>query len=298
MTGKVVIKDVHFADLNTGIKTGSPTDIEISGTTFDNVQTPFDLAPGSTARLTENSIKNDPKLVNTVRGGASLGWRRPKGPALPCCCPECKNIFPSKNYAFAGPYFHCWGNTEECIVCGYEKAELSKGTFDLSLETVGILIAPDITREMVKRLGQISTDVAYGKLSIDDAVVKAEKLHLSFGHVVREWGSRAIYGYLLLSVIAGDIDTALSLADRYTDNTVAIQRTVEQAFTALNQIFYENLANHPRKDNQPNNPVGSIEGHQISDGADSTDSGGPTDNEGVEILIPEHVPKPSPKPLR
>jgi hypothetical protein len=54
-------------------------------------------------------------------------------------------FFPSRNYNFGGLYFEAWDNEEPCPECGFERAKLSEGIFDLKKDAVRVLSAPDIT---------------------------------------------------------------------------------------------------------------------------------------------------------
>lgn len=239
------LKDISIINCDTGIKSEGPVDIQASNITFDNVKTPFDLASGSTGRIVDNRVVNDPKLRSRQerRESVTSGWRRPHGPPLPAYCPECKNIFPSRNYVFAGTYFYCWGNTEECVVCGFEKAELSKGAFDLSREAVEILRAPEITKQMVLRLAELGANVASGKLNPEEAIAAAKKIHPKLGAAAAILFVGAWSAFEMYSSIIGAVSATIDVYNKMfaPDPAIIIQQTVERAFREHDRLWHEKL---------------------------------------------------------
>ncbi|WP_147401479.1 MULTISPECIES: hypothetical protein [Agrobacterium] len=287
------IKSVRIADCHTGIKSAGPVNIKADDVTFDNVTTPWNLAPGSEARITNNHVMRDPKLRET-RSATSIGWRRPHGPPLPSFCPECRSIFPSQNYVFAGPYFYCWGNTEECIVCGYDKAELSKGVFDLSKETVEVLRAPDITREMIERLAALGRDALSGKLRPDEFVEAAQQIHPSLGKTILKWAGYPAAVISSLVWVLSAMDMTLNWKERLDENPAVVDRILEATFGAMSSHFKQHQ----------DDPVGGA--LQNLEGDRSGNVGGhPADNEAVkpqaskrlwDSELPEKGPVPGARP--
>ncbi|WP_332304712.1 hypothetical protein [Rhizobium sp. GR12] len=237
---KVVISGNTFSGGANGITTIGPVDIDASDNTFTNVSKPFNIADGSTGRIVNNKVLDDPKLRFPHRKAedtTSSGWRALIAPPLPCYCSVCQTIFPSRNYVFAGPYFFCWGNTEECPSCGNEKAELSRGVFDLSLDTIKVLRAPEITRVMIRQLAEIGSKAAFGKISIEEAAQEAAAIHPTFRDVIVKWGTYAWAGCGILFFLAGGVDATWSLYDRLSDKAPAIQRALEASLDAMTAQF-------------------------------------------------------------
>jgi hypothetical protein len=187
-----------FINRKVGISTDGPVDIIAENNYFHNVGTPYDIAGARSADIHGTRITNDPKLTNR-NTRAFMGWTKPNGPPLPAFCPSCKSIFPSKNYNFGGAYFNAWNNEETCPECGFEHSKLSEGTFNLALEAVKVLSAPDITHVMLAALRKASDEVVAGKIEPENA---AAELDPKLGAVFRKAFRLGNTAILLLSAIA------------------------------------------------------------------------------------------------
>ncbi|ACM37151.1 MULTISPECIES: hypothetical protein [Rhizobium/Agrobacterium group] len=295
MKPKITIKNVGFDGFGTGVHSNGPIEADFSNNTFNNVTTPYDLAPGSTGSIQNERIVNDPKLGFSGRNEASKraeqtssGWRMPAGPPMPSYCPKCQNIFPSKNYRFAGTFFTCWGNKEECPVCSFPNAELLEGTFDLSRETATILKAPDFSYEMLTRLKQLGADVAFGKLKVEEAIEIAESIYGPAGASLKKWVCFGI-GFEIVRFffeIVGGVDATWSMAQRLTDNNVVVDRVLESAFSSFSFNWQDYLEQ----------PRGSIHSEPPTHELNSEEGRQPANEKAAEPQLPKVGPVPQPKP--
>ncbi len=299
---KFIFKNNTVTDGGTFLQSDVPIHVEASGNTFENVERPFDLAEGSTGEFRDNRILRDPKLglahglSQGRRDGVSKGWRQLKGPPLPVFCPNCGHVFPSKNYVFAGTYFYCWGNTEECVNCGYEKAELSKGVFDLSHETVIALRAPEITHDMIRRLSELGELAISGKLVPDKVIKAATEIHPTFGATIKRWIGTPGYSLMFFFAVVTGVNETWELAGRLKDFS-AVQSVVKHAFNSLQQandpVPGSDEWNESQGKNQPNSEtiLDQQLGHE-----DEAHSEKGSSVEGIEPSSEGPIPIPERKP--
>lgn len=182
-----MFKNVRFSSASgkaTAISSNDPVHFIGENLEFDNIETPFDLAPGSTADIRGTRITRDPKIPRDPKTGpltkrVSRGWTGAleKGPPLPSFCPSCKATFASRNYRFSGAYFNLWGNEDTCAQCGFEHAKLAEGIFDLTAATAKALTAPDITHAMLAAIARIAQDTISGDLSAEDAQQRLQAIY-------------------------------------------------------------------------------------------------------------------------
>jgi len=232
----ITIKNSTFSGGKIGIQSSIPVNIKGENIRFENVETPFDLASGSSIGLKGTRITDDPKARATPRtaGKSRTGWRKLHGPPLPVFCPKCKSIFPSKNYNFAGAFFNSWDNEETCIECGFEHAKLSEGVFNIIGETINVLNAPDLTHAMLHTIRNISEDVLAGKIDQDTAVKKFEAVNPKFGKFARRLAKRAKSFVYFAAAIA-------ALVGLYLNNQqVNLQR--EANLSTVQQAILETLS--------------------------------------------------------
>ncbi len=155
----------------TGIASSQPVELDLQGVTFINVATPIDAISVTDAVISRTKVINDPKLKDAKGVERAI---YPRGPALPCFCPSCKSVFPSRNYDFRGAgKFKSWDNEEPCPNCHHPHAKLSEGVFNLVAETASIITAPDITYVMFQQLSAILSEVKSSRMSPEMALQKA-----------------------------------------------------------------------------------------------------------------------------
>jgi hypothetical protein len=292
---KVTLENVRMVGGKTGLKTTGPVEVDAKGVSFENVETPFDLGPGSTGRFRDNHIFNDPKLRFPSRvDKVTKGWRRPCGPPLPAYCPECKHVFASQNYVFAGPFFYCWGNTEECIVCGYEHAELSKGVFDLSHETVEILRAPEITHQMLRRLLQLGKEVTAGRLTSDELINAANDIHPRLGERLKAWAPLVMSGAALYFTIIGYIVDQKAFNDIIADDAQSVLKAVFNSLPDKENLLHDNSAD--QIGDEDDSASQRENGYKPLNEPDRGEGGKNATPESVELTLKSSVPVPKPKP--
>ena len=207
----VVVRNARISGFTTGISSDGGS-VRTENVRFENVETPYAISGGN-AHVTGTRISNDPKLKKLpagekVTGNASAtrsssGWRRLNAPPLPVFCGKCKSIFPSKNYVFAGTYFYSWDNEETCPACGFERAKLSEGLFDLTSEAVRILSAPNITYELVIALREALQDIRSGQKTFDNAARWLDALSVDLGSLLRKARKYGTSAVLMLTAVIG-----------------------------------------------------------------------------------------------
>jgi len=139
-----------------------------------------------------------PKMATRIQSG----YVRPTGPMLPCHCPNCNAIFPSRTFSifnariYVGP-----NNTETCPVCGFASAEIVIGLFEALNDVLKLLAGPAITAEMIRDLQAITTAVLGQEISIEEGVAKAVSIVPDAGKFFKRL-------WTVLSVIA--VVTAIS----------------------------------------------------------------------------------------
>jgi hypothetical protein len=204
---RIGFENVYLRGASVGIKSERPVHIRGRKLHFDDVETPFDLAPGSTADLEGTRISRDPKKNPTPKTGSRIGWTPAltSGPPLPSFCPNCKTVFASANYKFSGPYFWLWGNEDTCPECGYEHAKLAEGIFDLTTEAVKVLTAPDMTHAMLRSIGSIMESLLSGAMTERDATSELEAISQPVANLLAVAGQHgptaAMYVTLVIAVI-------------------------------------------------------------------------------------------------
>jgi hypothetical protein len=191
------------------VKVGSGSHIHIKNSIITGAERPFDISPGGHLTLENVRIQNDPKLARSRRSAriektsSTTGWRRLSGAPLPVFCPQCKAIFPSRNYVFAGCYFNSWGSEEQCIECGFDHARLSDGIFDLTGEVMRIVSAPDITHAMLRAIKGVAEQLAEGRLEPVGAASRLNRISPKLAKLLRrslKFGYGTVcFGLLVLS---------------------------------------------------------------------------------------------------
>lgn len=238
---KLTISNVQFYGGTVGI---SATDASLaaSNVSFTNVEKPYDLKDMRDVTIKKTKIAQD----HGKRGGERTftGWQRTRnGPALPSYCPKCEHVFASQNYDMSGHFFSLWDNEEPCINCGYPSATLSEGHFKLVQQSVQILRAPDITKQMVKRLAELGDAVLSGKLKPDEAIAAAGKIHPALGSAAKILFAGLTGAYFLYASLIGTISATMDAYDRMTgaDPAVINQKIVEQALREHDRLWHEKL---------------------------------------------------------
>ncbi|WP_438752837.1 hypothetical protein [Pararhizobium sp. O133] len=246
----VVIQDVLITGSDIGIRSEGATGLIAKDVSFRGVSLPFDIK--GEASISGTKISSDPKIRSSSRGRSMIGWTSIKGPALPSYCDECGNVFASQNYDLAGPYFNLWRNEDTCIVCGNEHAKLSQGHFDLARDTVRILRAPDITKEMLQRLSEIGAGALFGKLKPETAVALAQKVHPSFGDLLRRYISTGRKAGMLFLAAVGALVTLSDGAELVgiTDPDVVNQKVLEEVLSKHESMWTKQLEKMNVQQNQ------------------------------------------------
>ncbi|RVL87590.1 hypothetical protein CN140_01265 [Sinorhizobium meliloti] len=244
----VKIGSMHIENAKVGLSVDTDADIEVGAATFKNVEVPYEVRRVGKAKISNTEIKDDPKVWRKRHPGRTIsGWRKsPGGPPLPSYCPKCQTVFASQNYQFSGGYFSLWNNADTCIDCGYEKAQLSEGLFNLTREAIEILRGPDITHEMVKRLAALGDGVLSGKLRPEEAIAAASAIHPKLGAVAKAIFNAGVGAYLLYASLVGTVSATWDVADRLglTSQEVVTQKVLEETLKEFGRSWHER-ANQP-----------------------------------------------------
>jgi hypothetical protein len=194
----VTLKDVEIRNFDVGVQADGAASVIADGVTFQNVRQPWDIAGSGSARIKGTRIRNDPKAIKPTRK-SSVGWTRPHGPPLPAYCPNCKSIFPSRNYNIGTPHFYSRDNEETCTSCGFERAKLSDGLFNLASKAVQVLSAPDFTIVMLVAVKAVADQILDDSLAPEAALKKLRSINPKFSRLAeRAWK----YGLSALTFLA------------------------------------------------------------------------------------------------
>lgn len=202
----VRLSNVHFANWDVAIQSNAGASVEADNLSFDNVRVPFDLAGNAESRVQGTRIINDPKAKEQSRGKAFSGWRRPHGPPLPAFCPNCKTVFPSRNYNFGSSRFYSRDNEETCSECRFEHAKLSDGLFDLAGNAVRALDAPDITHAMLAAINRIASAAVSEKLTPEQTIKDIEKVKPPIANYLRT--ALTLFGPTGMAYVAAALSVA------------------------------------------------------------------------------------------
>ncbi|WP_157182202.1 hypothetical protein [Methylobacterium sp. WSM2598] len=215
----VTLRDVRISGFDVGISAHN-SEFTANRLAFDNVVRPFDISGDGYARVEGTRITNDPKLGTEVTRKTTVGWTR-NGPPLPAQCPNCKAVFPSRNYDIATPRFFSRDNEESCPECKKYGAKVADGLFDLTSDAVKILEAPDITYAMVAALARIAEDVSANRITPQQAVEKLAYVDPRIGSIAKKvvgFGGSAIefltFAIGLAALIYTHIGTTATLEAR------------------------------------------------------------------------------------
>lgn len=277
------IENLRISGVETGVSI-KDTDFDARNISFDNVETPWDIQGGS-GSITGSRITNDPKI--SLRRGtinkSRVGWRRPNGPPLPAFCPKCKAVFPSRNYNIGSSEFWGFDNDETCPNCRYEHAKVADGLFDLSKETVAIIIAPEFSHAMLSQAAQIAASIVSGEISVTSAAEKIGFISPELASLFKKIGTFGAGAVVFISLVIQYIDHKINIEQlRYAKESVEIQR---------DQYLSEFLS---MKDNYKQCFV--IEKNEINQCKYDLSCGKKTDRKLVsESLASSRLPKPKPK---
>jgi hypothetical protein len=193
----IAIQNVKIGGFETGVRAEPGASVTTNQVTFDRVESPFDLEGVKHGSIKGTRIRNDPK----GRGSGKIGGRKRNGPPLPAFCPQCKSIFPSRNYNLSGPNFHMWDNEETCPECGYEHAKLSEGVFNLEEETIRVLSAPDFTHAMLRQAKRVADDVISGRIDENDGTKAFVAISPKFRKLISKAGRFAYKAAMLIATL-------------------------------------------------------------------------------------------------
>ena len=143
----------------------------VSGNRFTNVEQAYDIEDSSSTTVETTRI-----LSNSVPSPSQVGWRRPKGPALPAFCRTCKIVFPSRNYSVNSPLIYARDNQDRCPQCHSFNASLANGLFALTLDAFKIIDGPDFTHAMLLAMQEVGQDFILGKVGLEEALGKIQNI--------------------------------------------------------------------------------------------------------------------------
>ncbi|MFN3662024.1 hypothetical protein, partial [Yoonia sp.] len=160
------IEDGQASNADVGVHS-SNSEFSANNVSFESVRRPW-LIEGGAARVSRSQITTPVSkgIEGSTIGRLYGGWQRPTGPRVPCQCPDCQSIFPSRSFSIFNANFYSEDNTEQCPVCGSLDAQVATGLFELSQEIIKLLAGPVASLDMLESLRRISEELQAGKKSV------------------------------------------------------------------------------------------------------------------------------------
>ena len=120
---------------------------------------------------------------------------------LPSHCPSCGAIFASRAYSISGKSISLSDNTEMCPFCG-EEAYLAEGVFDIAENMISIISAPDITKEMLMKLGAAVQEAYKKETGPEELIRTAESIDPKLATAVKNIVSNKKLYFVGLFILA------------------------------------------------------------------------------------------------
>jgi len=123
---------------------------------------------------------------------------------IPSHCHSCGAVFPSRAYAFSGNMkgLHLHQNRESCPYCGGH-AYLAEGVFDIAENIITIVSSPEITKEMLRKLGIAAINAYKNPENTNDLLSLAKSFNPEIGEAIEKVtksNSLTIVGLFLLAM--------------------------------------------------------------------------------------------------
>jgi hypothetical protein len=229
------MNNVTIRNATVGIEVSGRATLELNNVHFENVETPISIGDLASVSARGTRIANDPK---GRKSGNQVGWRKLEGPPLPSFCPNCKTIFPSRNYIFAGAYFNSWDNEDVCVECGFGHAKLIEGIFSIAAEAIAIISAPDFSHVLLQSLERIAVDALAPKADPSKILKRIGEVHPKLQALANRAKQYGVSAVTFLAAVAGIASTIFAYqqvqlqleANKSSD--VALERTLS-ALAAL-----------------------------------------------------------------
>lgn len=200
---RVILSNNYISGGEVGIRV-SGVDIEAHNNTFHDVGQAWDISNTGASTVSGTRVTHSSTTAAPDRTKANQsGWTKSNGPPLPVLCPNCGNVFPSRHYNFGGQFFSLWNNEEPCPRCGNEHAILSEGMFNLALEAVEVLHAPDTTFAMIQALAQVGAEISTGAVSDEDGLKRLAGISAKFADVARKAAKLSRAAFTFICLISG-----------------------------------------------------------------------------------------------
>ncbi|PST27215.1 hypothetical protein C7U60_02720 [Mesorhizobium plurifarium] len=183
--GGPVFEDMTISDFDVGISLRNSHGGVFNRLQFNNVRHPWDVEHSSVG-VSGTRISNDPKSTEPA-GKSMVGYRRPNGPPLPAMCPQCRTVFPSKNYNVGSSRFYGFDNEDTCPKCRCEHAKLVEGIFDLGEEVARIIEGEPLTHAMFAAIAHIAKQMSSGELPASAAIEEVARVSPGLGAVFKRY---------------------------------------------------------------------------------------------------------------
>lgn len=159
---KLKVSDCNLSSPDIGIATDGGS-VELDNVKFTDTPNPI-IASGGEVWATKTRTS-----FNGSRSH-SYGWAPSTGPRIPCHCPKCESVFPSRTFTMFNVKVYAKDGTETCPVCRCPDAKISTGLFEATRELLTILAAPQTTVEDLMVLREIVSSALSGEKTVDSAM--------------------------------------------------------------------------------------------------------------------------------
>jgi hypothetical protein len=134
---------------------------------------------------------------------------------IPSHCPSCSAVFESRAYSFSGNIkgLYLSDNTETCPQCG-GTAFLADGVFDIADDVISIILAPNLTREMLKKLGSAVQNAYKDTSKLSELIELAESIDPAIAKTIKKIASNKrllLVGLFLLAMAIKSCSANVSL---------------------------------------------------------------------------------------
>ena len=179
---------------------------------------------------------------------------------VPVHCPNCDQIFASRAYSITGASGITFVNCKEsCIFCGH-MATVADGTYDARAGIVEFLSGPERSRELLDRLGELTTQILRGDKSAGQVISEAHQESNELGEIAESlFSDKNSFGFNALLLLL-----FLILSRTSINLDIDVNDIIRQATESTPQQIYQRYQEVSRPDTardsvDQENESGSVE---------------------------------------